>query len=74
MFEFGGLRDRQRDHIDWVLKASLEQGAEPDDAITDEAVPVEPSGQLWPWPRGQCETNRREAGTCERDICPCPGI
>ena len=46
MFEFGGLRDRQRDHIDWVLKASLEQGAELDDAITDEAVPVEPSGQL----------------------------
>jgi type II secretory pathway predicted ATPase ExeA len=38
VFEFGGLRDRQRDYIDWVLKASLEEGVEPDDVITDEAA------------------------------------
>jgi hypothetical protein len=25
VFEFGGLRDRQRDYIDWVLKASLDE-------------------------------------------------
>ncbi len=23
VFEFGGLRDRQRDYIDWVLKNSV---------------------------------------------------
>ena len=38
VFEFGGLRDRQRDYIDWVLKASLEEGVAPDDVITDEAA------------------------------------
>ena len=26
VFEFGGLRDRQRDYIDWVLKISLDEG------------------------------------------------
>src|SRR5208282_1754345 len=26
VFEFGGLRDRRRDYIDWVLKISLEEG------------------------------------------------
>jgi type II secretory pathway predicted ATPase ExeA len=29
VFEFGGLRDRQRDYIDWVLKISLEEGVAP---------------------------------------------
>ena len=38
VFEFGGLRDRQRDYIDWALKSSLEQGVEPDEAVTDEAA------------------------------------
>jgi type II secretory pathway predicted ATPase ExeA len=38
VFEFGGLRDRQRDYIDWALKNSLEQGVEPDEVITDEAA------------------------------------
>ena len=28
VFEFGGLRDRQRDYIDWVLKASLKEGVD----------------------------------------------
>ena len=28
VFEFGGLRDRQRDYIDWALKASLDPGVE----------------------------------------------
>ena len=35
VFEFGGLRDRQRDYIDWALKGSLEEGVEPDEAVTD---------------------------------------
>ena len=38
VFEFGGLRDRQRDYIDWALKNSLEQGVESDEVITDEAA------------------------------------
>lgn len=38
VFEFGGLRDRQRDYIDWALKGSLEESIEPDDVITDEAA------------------------------------
>ena len=38
VFEFGGLRNRQRDYIDWVLKASLTEGTVPDDVLTDEAA------------------------------------
>ena len=38
LFEFGGLRDRQRDFIDWVLRASLEEGVEPEEVITDDAA------------------------------------
>ena len=36
--KFGRLRDRQRDYIDWVLKASLDEGMAPDDALTDGAA------------------------------------
>ena len=38
VFEFGGLRDRQRDYIDWVLKNSVEEGVTPEDIITDAAA------------------------------------
>lgn len=38
VFEFGGLRDRQRDYIDWALKTSLEDEVLPEDVITDEAA------------------------------------
>ena len=38
VFEFGGLRDRQRDYIDWVLKISLEEGVTPEDIMTDAAA------------------------------------
>jgi hypothetical protein len=38
VFEFGGLRDRQRDYIDWALKNSLEQGVEPEEVVTDAAA------------------------------------
>jgi type II secretory pathway predicted ATPase ExeA len=34
IFEFGGLRDRQRDYIDWAMKASLEEGVEPGTVLT----------------------------------------
>lgn len=32
------MRDRQRDYIDWVFKASLDEGVTPDDVLTDEAA------------------------------------
>jgi type II secretory pathway predicted ATPase ExeA len=60
VFEFGGLRVRQRDYIDWVLKASLEAGVEPDDVITDEAATMlaaklkTPIHSLTPRPREKC--------------------
>ena len=38
VFEFGGLRDRQRDYIDWVMKASLQDGVEQGDVLTDAAA------------------------------------
>lgn len=40
VFEFGGLRDKQRDYIDWVLRESLGEGSEISDVITDEAATV----------------------------------
>lgn len=38
VFEFGGLRDRQRDYIDWVMQGILPEGAKVDDVITDDAM------------------------------------
>ena len=38
VFEFGGLRDRQRDYIDWALAASLKEGVDRAAIITDEAA------------------------------------
>jgi type II secretory pathway predicted ATPase ExeA len=38
VFEFGGLRDQQRNYIDWVLRASLTDAAEPEEILTAEAA------------------------------------
>lgn len=38
VFEFGGLRDRQRDYIDWVLRNCLEEGVEPEEVISEAAA------------------------------------
>src|ERR1035438_6858614 len=38
VFEFGGLRDRQRDYVDWVLRTSLDERVTPDEVITGEAA------------------------------------
>jgi hypothetical protein len=38
VFEFGGLRERQRDFLDWTLKSSLHSDAQPEDVITEEAA------------------------------------
>jgi type II secretory pathway predicted ATPase ExeA len=40
VFEFGGLRDRQRDYIDWAMKASLEEGVRAESVLTDEAATI----------------------------------
>jgi type II secretory pathway predicted ATPase ExeA len=38
VFEFGGLRDQQRDYIDWVLRAALTDAVEPEEILTAEAA------------------------------------
>jgi hypothetical protein len=38
VFEFGGLRDRQRDYIDWALRTALSPGIEPDAVLTKDAA------------------------------------
>jgi type II secretory pathway predicted ATPase ExeA len=38
VFEFGGLRDRQRDYIDWALRAALSPGIEPDVVLSEDAA------------------------------------
>lgn len=40
VFEFGGLRDKQRDYIDWVLRESLGEGSDISDVIADDAALV----------------------------------
>ena len=38
VFEFGGLRNCQRDFIDWALRAALLPGIEPEEALVDDAA------------------------------------
>jgi type II secretory pathway predicted ATPase ExeA len=38
IFEFGGLRNQQRDYIDWALRSALSSGIEPEDVLTEEAA------------------------------------
>ena len=38
VFEFGGLRNRQRDFIDWALRAALSPGIEPEEVLADDAA------------------------------------
>jgi len=62
VFEFGGLRDRQRDYIDWVLKASLEENITPDDVLTDEAATLLAAKLKTPLQIGQHLVRVFEAG------------
>ena len=62
VFEFGGLRDRQRDYIDWVLKASLEENITPDDVLTDEAATLLAAKLKTPLQIGQHLVHAFEAG------------
>jgi type II secretory pathway predicted ATPase ExeA len=38
IFEFGGLRNQQRDYIDWALRAALSPGIEPEEVLTEDAA------------------------------------
>jgi type II secretory pathway predicted ATPase ExeA len=62
VFEFGGLRDRQRDYIDWVLKASLGQDSAPEDVLTDEAAMLLAAKLKTPLQIGQHLVRAFEAG------------
>ena len=62
VFEFGGLRDRQRDYIDWVLKASLDQDVSPEDVVTDEAATLLAAKLKTPLQIGQHLVRAFEAG------------
>src|ERR1019366_4244918 len=62
VFEFGGLRDRQRDYIDWVLKASLDERVAPDDVVTDEAATLLSAKLKTPLQIGQHLVRAFEAG------------
>lgn len=62
VFEFGGLRDQQRDYIDWVLKASLKEAVKPDDVLTDEAATLLAAKLKTPLQIGQHLVRAFEAG------------
>jgi len=62
VFEFGGLRDQQRDYIDWVLKTSLNEGVAPDDVLTDEAATLLAAKLKTPLQIGQHLVRAFEAG------------
>jgi hypothetical protein len=62
VFEFGGLRDRQRDYIDWVLKTSLDEHIAPDDVVTDEAATILAAKLKTPLQIGQHLVRAFEAG------------
>jgi type II secretory pathway predicted ATPase ExeA len=62
VFEFGGLRDQQRNYIDWVLKASLMDAVEPHDILTDEAATLIAAKLKTPLQIGQHLVRAFEAG------------
>lgn len=62
VFEFGGLRDRQRDYIDWVLRTSLKESVAPDEVLTDEAAILLAAKLKTPLQIGQNLVRAFEAG------------
>jgi len=62
VFEFGGLRDQQRNYIDWVLRASLNDAAEPDEILTAEAATLLAAKLKTPLQIGQHLVRAFEAG------------
>ena len=53
---------RERDYIDWVLKASLDEGVAPDDVLTDEAATMLAAELKTPLQIGQHLVRAFEAG------------
>ena len=68
VFEFGGLRDQQRDYIDWVLKVSLGQGAAPEDVLTDDAATLLAAKLKTPLQIGQHLVRAFQAGAAPADL------
>jgi type II secretory pathway predicted ATPase ExeA len=62
VFEFGGLRDQQRNYIDWVLRASLMDAVKPHDILTDEAATLIAAKLKTPLQIGQHLVRAFEAG------------
>lgn len=62
VIEFGGLRDQQRDYIDWVLKASLKDTVKPGDVLTDGAATLLAAKLKTPLQIGQYLVRSFEAG------------
>jgi type II secretory pathway predicted ATPase ExeA len=62
VFEFGGLRDQQRDYIEWVLKASLKESVTPGDVLTDAAATLLAAKLKTPLQIGQHLVRAFEAG------------
>jgi type II secretory pathway predicted ATPase ExeA len=62
VFEFGGLRDRQRDYVDWVLRTSLDERVTPDEVITGEAATFLAAKLKTPLQIGQHLVRAFEAG------------
>ena len=62
VFEFGGLRDRQRDYIDWVLRSCLEEGVEPEAVIGEAAATLLAARLKTPLQIGQHLVRAFEAG------------
>ena len=61
-FEFGGLRDQQREYIDWVLRASLNDSVEPNEILTAEAATLLAAKLKTPLQIGQHLVRAFEAG------------
>jgi type II secretory pathway predicted ATPase ExeA len=62
VFEFGGLRDQQRNYIDWVLRASLKEAMQPGEIITDAAATLLTAKLKTPLQIGQHLVRAFEAG------------
>ncbi len=62
VFEFGGLRDRQRDYIDWVLRSCLEEGVEPEEVIGEATATLLAARLKTPLQIGQHLVRAFEAG------------
>lgn len=60
--KLGGLNDRKRDYIDWVLRATLNEGVEPELVITDEAATLLAAKLKTPLQIGQHLVRAFEAG------------